>query len=436
MHVTRRTARAAQQPRKAVLAWSVLLVFIMAGLAHAANLGEMVVKTVAVGAVVSAVAKPANSGLNKLVGGNAPGVATRVVPVLSVGEKGYVGAAQVVGSQALVGKTKAVLQFEKSFDNQQYRIKLLMPISSANPLNAKRVRGVGISGLLDIALSHNSYLLPPSEGFNVGDVLKAGAIAVATTQFGSQINGFINTVFHNEASTPDGVTKVVPYLSVGTKSYIGMMQVAGPPAQVGRVKAVWQYDQLFDSGRVRLRALVPSDSVNPLSIHRVKGVGCTAVIDAMVLRAKEAETYPNQYRYFERAPLFVGMGEDPHYRPPGWDRGRKVGWIKQGNPLLPPGQAKKQAPRILVLPGVTQKPLPPGQAKKLERRSEPRPFVIPGLGERKQPAPGHVREREREKPKLQSVPVGPAAGRLLDRGQDRGQGRGKAKGQEKKGGND
>ena len=352
--------------RRSLIWWVVAAVLLAAGAAQAANVGEMLVKTVAVGAVVNAVAKPANDGINRLVGsGNAPGVSTKVVPVLSLGEKGYVGAAQVAGSQKLVSQTKAVLQFEKDFDNRQYRIKLLMPINSSNPLKAKRVRGVGITGLLDIALSRNSYLLPPSVGWNAGDVLKAGAIAVATTQFGGQINGFINTVFRNQGSLPDGATKVVPYLDVGSKAYIGMMQVAGPQASVAKVKAVWQYDQLFDSGRVRLRALVPSDSINPLAIHRVKGVGCTALIDAMVLRAKEAERYPDHYGYFQRAPLFVGLGEDPHYRPPGWDRGRKEGWIKHGNPLLPPGLAKKQAPPVVIVP-VKPKPFPPGQAKKRE----------------------------------------------------------------------
>lgn len=324
----------------------------MAGTAFPADLVGAAVETVAVGAVVSAVANPANDGINRLVGaGGAPGTATKVVPVVSVGEKGYVGAAQVAGSAALVKQTKAVLQFEQTFDNKQYRIKLLMPINSTNPLNAKRVRGVGVSGLLDVAMSHNAYLVPASERWNAGDVLKAAAIGVAATQFGSQINQFINTVFRNEGGLPDGATKVVPYLSVGTKAYIGMMQVAGPKARVDKVKAVWQYDQLFDRGRVRLRALVPADSINPLKIKRVPGVGCSAVIDAVALRAKEAQRRPGDYRYFERSALFVGLAEDPRYRPPGWDRGRKEGWIKHGSPNMPPGLAGKAGPPATIIVG-------------------------------------------------------------------------------------
>jgi len=341
--------------------------------APAANIGQAVVKAVTVGAVVNAVAGPADNALNTITANRklATGTSTKVVPVLSVGEKGYVGAAQVAGSKKLVDKTKSVIQFETAFNDKQYRIKLLMPMDSVNPLQMGRVKGIGVSALVDIALSSNAYLVPPSERFNAGDALKAGAIALAVNQFGPQINGFINGAFKSQGGTPEGVTKVVPYLSFGTKAYIGMMQVAGPSSQVSKVKAVWQFDQLFDSGRVRLRALVPSNSVNPLKLARVTGVGCTAIIDAMVLRAKEYQRYPSHYRYFDRAGIFVGMGEDPHYRPPGWDRGRKTGWAKHGNPYLPPGQAKKEE-RRLVKPEVRERKRDQGQNQQGEGRGRNR----------------------------------------------------------------
>ncbi len=324
-----------------------LAVCLAAVPALAISLGEAVLKTVTVGAVVNAISGPADKALNTLTGNRnvAPGTATKVVPVVSVGEKGYAGAVQVAGSKELVDKTKAVLQLETAWSNKQYRIKLLMPVDSVNPLKASRVRGLGVSALVDIALSRNAYLVPASRSWNAGDVLKGAAIAVATKEFAPQINGFINSVFKNEGGTPSGATKVVPYLSVGEKAYIGMMQVAGPKEQVERVEAVWQYEDLFDSGRVRLRALVPSDSVNPLKVRRVKGVGCTAMVDAMLLRAREYERHRDQYGYFERAGIFVGLGEDPHYRPPGWDRGRKTGWAKHGDPYHPPGLSKGEKHR-------------------------------------------------------------------------------------------
>jgi hypothetical protein len=326
----------------------VLALCAVCGAALALNLGEAVLKTVTVGVVVNAIARPADKAINTLtLNRKVPaGASTKVVPVLSLGEKGYVGAAQVAGSQSLVDKTKAVLQIETSFDNKQYRIKLMMPVNSVNPTKSGRVRGLGVSALVDVGLSGNAYLLPASRGWNAGDVIKAGAIGLAVNQFGPQINSFINGALKTQGATPAGVTKVVPYLSFGEKAYIGMMQVAGPASQVNRVKAVWQYEDLFDSGRLRLRVLIPSDSVNPLKVTRVKGVGCTAIIDTMVLRAREAERHPGDYGYFGRSAIFVGPGEDPHYRPPGWDRGRKTGWDQHGNPLLPPGQAKKRQPAI------------------------------------------------------------------------------------------
>jgi len=336
--------------RKSVV-FVVLAVCLAGGTALAVSLGEAVVKTVTIGVVVNAVSGPADKAINTLTANkNLPaGASTRVVPVLSVGEKGYVGAAQVAGSQELVNKTKAVAQLETSWSNKQYRIKLLMPFDSVNPIGAGRVRGLGVTGLVDVALSSNAYLLPRSRGWNSGDVIKGAAIGYATNQYGTQLNSFINGVFKNEGATPAGSTKVVPYLSFGEKAYIGMMQVAGPKVQVDKVKAVWQYEDLFDSGRVRLRALVPSDTVNPVKVHRVKGVGCTAIIDAMLLRAREYQKRPDDYRYFDRAPIFVGLGEDPHYRPPGWDRGRKTGWAKHGDPYHPPGLSKKQGPPVVVV---------------------------------------------------------------------------------------
>jgi hypothetical protein len=324
---------------------------VTGGAAFALNLGEALLKTVATGVIVKAVAKPADKGINTLLMNNhVPcGTDTKVVPVLSVGEKGYVGMAQVAGARSLVDKTESVVQFETAFSDKQYRIKLLMPMNSVNPIGVSRVQGLGVSALIDMALSHNAYKLPPSEGWNAGDVLKAAAIGVAASKFGPQIDGFINTVYKAQGGTPKGQTKVVPYLSFGTKSYIGMMQVAGPASQVRKVKAVWQFEQLFDSGRIRLRALVPTDTVNPLKLRRVSGVGCTAVIDAMLLRAKEEQRYPSQYRYFESAPVFVGADEDPHYhRPRGWDRGEKVGWAQHGNPYLPPGQAREREREVVA----------------------------------------------------------------------------------------
>jgi hypothetical protein len=65
-----------------------------AGSAVAVDLGEALLKTVAVGAVVNAVSEPADKAINTLMMNHdlPPGVDTKVVPVLSVGENGYIGA--------------------------------------------------------------------------------------------------------------------------------------------------------------------------------------------------------------------------------------------------------------------------------------------------------------------------------------------------------
>jgi len=296
---------------------------------------------------------------------------------LSLGRKGYVGAAQVSGAANLVGRAKAVLQLETEFDQGRYRIKVLSPVDSLNPLEFGRVQGLGITGLADIALTRNVYRAPTSGSIRAGDVLLGGAILVGVNEFGPQIDSFINSVARTRGLSADGQTKVVPYLSVGEKAYLGAMQVAGPAGQVSRVKAVWQYEDLFDAGRTRLRVLVPSDSLSPLDISRVKGVGCTAIIDMVAIRTREE---PGRYDYLRQSGLFVG--EDmfmPTRRPPGWDRGRKEGWIKHGDPYLPPGLSRKVAPRGIVI-------------------------VVPEWGPERPPHMERERERERERIRVQETP--------------------------------
>lgn len=78
--------------------------------------------------------------------------ATKVVPIVSVGNKGYIGAAQVTGTQELVDQTEAVLQLEGNFNSSTFRVKALVPIDSTNPVNFNRVQGVGISAIIDIRI--------------------------------------------------------------------------------------------------------------------------------------------------------------------------------------------------------------------------------------------------------------------------------------------
>lgn len=370
-----------------------LLVGLGGAPARAADLSDLashILKAAVVGAVVTTVAEPMDDAINRVAGSQSlpADIDTKVVPVLSFGRKGYVGAAQVSGAADLVARAKAVLQLETEFDGGRFRIKILSPMDSVNPFDTSRVRGLGITGLADIALTRNTYRAPVSGGLQAGDVLLGGAILVAVNEFGPQIDDFINSVARTRGMSAEGATKVVPYLSVGEKAYLGAMQVAGPADRVAGVKAVWQYEDLFDRGRTRLRMLVPSDSLSPLSIRRVKGVGCTAIIDTVAIRTREE---PGHYGYMRRAGLFVGDDRFvPTRRPPGWDRGRKTGWILHGDPYLPPGLSRKVAPRgiAIIAPDALARPVPE-RARERERERE--------------------RDRDRIRLREQLTPEGPEA---------------------------
>jgi len=78
--------------------------------------------------------------------------ATKVVPILSFGSGGYIGAAQVIGTQDLIDRTQAVVQIEGDFSGKTFRVKALIPIDSKNPVNFSRVNGVGVSAIIDVKI--------------------------------------------------------------------------------------------------------------------------------------------------------------------------------------------------------------------------------------------------------------------------------------------
>ena len=104
--------------------------------------------------LISKFSTPLNNFINQLTfkHGAESDYATKVVPILSFGNGGYIGAAQVIGSQELVDKTEAVIQIESGFNGNQFRVKALVPIDSKNPINFSRVNGVGISAIIDIKI--------------------------------------------------------------------------------------------------------------------------------------------------------------------------------------------------------------------------------------------------------------------------------------------
>ena len=120
--------------------------------ANAIGLGD-VVKVGGIGFLIDRFSGPLNDFINTLLLRNKAevGYATKVVPILSFGKGGYIGAAQVMGPADLVEQTQACIQIESDF-NSTFRVKALVPIDSKNPVNFTRVNGVGLSAVIDIKI--------------------------------------------------------------------------------------------------------------------------------------------------------------------------------------------------------------------------------------------------------------------------------------------
>ncbi|MCF0155165.1 MAG: hypothetical protein HUJ84_05570 [Veillonella sp.] len=124
--------------------------------AQALSLGNLLGKTVKVagiGLLVDKYGSQIDSALNKLLKQNnlSTTYTTAVVPIVSVGNNGYIGAVQVTGPASEVERVKAVAQLETSVAGIA-RVKGLIPIDSTNPTNASRIQGVGVSAIIDFKI--------------------------------------------------------------------------------------------------------------------------------------------------------------------------------------------------------------------------------------------------------------------------------------------
>ena len=78
--------------------------------------------------------------------------ATKVVPILSVGQGAYIGAAQVTGPENEVAQVQAVVQGEVTASGGQVRFNVLVPVDSINPFQSlpkPKFKGVGITAIID-----------------------------------------------------------------------------------------------------------------------------------------------------------------------------------------------------------------------------------------------------------------------------------------------
>ncbi len=118
-------------------------------------------------------------------------------------------------------------------------------------------------------------------GSILGGVAKIGGIGYVIDKFGPQIDSFLNKLLKQNNLSTEYTTAVVPIVSVGTSGYIGMAQVTGPASSIEQVKAVGQIEGSFN-GMIRVKGLVPLDSLNPVGASRVQGVGVSAIIDLKI----------------------------------------------------------------------------------------------------------------------------------------------------------
>jgi len=309
--------------------------------------GGKVIKGLAIGYAVREASQPLNRFIDTVTLRNLvpTRLATKVVPVLSVGQRAYIGGAQVIGPRSLINKTQAVWQYEQNFDNGNYRVKALVPSSSLNPLELKRVPKVGLSALIDVSLDNGYPAITRSRAITGERLLLAGGVAAGVQAVSNELNRFINTVTFNRS----GATKVVPQVSFGERAYIGGVQVTGSSRDLPKVKVVWEYQDLFDKGRYRIRALVPTNGIDPRSIRRVDGVGVLALIDTSIARQERVREarYPRRFERSKRVERWDNRprwddDKDEEWVPPGhrkrhdnglhrgWEIGKHKGWYKNG----------------------------------------------------------------------------------------------------------
>jgi hypothetical protein len=109
-----------------------------------------------VGGIVLAV-KVFGSDINKFVNtllvqhGWAYDGATKVVPIVAIGQGGYVGAAQVQGAKSFVDDVKAVGQLDAKLGSVDGH--LLLPLNTLTPTSVPhKVQGVGVSAIISFRI--------------------------------------------------------------------------------------------------------------------------------------------------------------------------------------------------------------------------------------------------------------------------------------------
>ncbi len=117
-----------------------------------ASILDKIFKGGIVGVVVDKTAPQINDAINAITAkyGVSSEYATKVVPIVAVGDGSRAGAAQVSGPQEYVDQCKAALQIEQTIFG--VRAVVLIPIDKVDVKDINRVQGVGVSAQIDIKI--------------------------------------------------------------------------------------------------------------------------------------------------------------------------------------------------------------------------------------------------------------------------------------------
>ncbi|MEP0765034.1 MAG: hypothetical protein HRF45_00625 [Fimbriimonadia bacterium] len=115
---------------------------------------DTILKAGGIALAVTTFGKDIDKAINNLTGHkNTNTSTTKVVPILSVGDGGYLGAAQVMGPKTNVDKVQALAQLEGRFMGNAVRLRALIPVSTKTPgKNLAKVDGVAVSAIVDFKL--------------------------------------------------------------------------------------------------------------------------------------------------------------------------------------------------------------------------------------------------------------------------------------------
>lgn len=139
---------------KSLVLVTAVIVSLAAAISYGSILGD-IIKVGGIGLIVEKFGGQINNFVNTLTANKNVSVdeATAVVPIISLGDGGYIGAAQVMGTQENVDKCKAVVQIEGTgVFGTRIRAKALVPVGSKTTSSIKRIYGVGVSAIIDIRI--------------------------------------------------------------------------------------------------------------------------------------------------------------------------------------------------------------------------------------------------------------------------------------------